>query len=80
MATLVLLPGEFHGQRIQAGYSPWGWEESDTTEYASIFFFLLVMFSSTSVKLVALCIWFLLTPESNSISTKIDEEQIECSL
>ena len=22
--TLVFLPGEFHGQRTLAGYSPWG--------------------------------------------------------
>ena len=70
--TPVLLPGEFHGQTILAGYRPWGWEESNTTEYASFFF--LVTFSSISVKLVALCIWFLLTLESNSISTKIDKE------
>ena len=41
--TPVLLPGEFHGQTILAGYSPWGWEESDTTGYA-IFFFFLVTF------------------------------------
>ena len=26
------LPGEFHGQRSLAGYSPWSREESDTTE------------------------------------------------
>ena len=26
------LPGEFHGQRSLAGYSPWGHKESDTTE------------------------------------------------
>ena len=26
------LPGEFHGQRSLAGYSPWGCKESDTTE------------------------------------------------
>ena len=26
------LPGEFHGQRSLAGYSPWGRKESDTTE------------------------------------------------
>ena len=33
MATIpVLLPGEFHGQRSPAGYSPWGHKESDTTE------------------------------------------------
>ena len=26
------LPGESHGQRSLAGYSPWGHKESDTTE------------------------------------------------
>ena len=30
--TLVFLPGEFHGQRILAGYSPWVHKESDITE------------------------------------------------
>ena len=30
--TPVFLPGEFHGQRILAGYSPWGYKESDMTE------------------------------------------------
>ena len=30
--TPVLLPGEFHGQRCLAGYSPWGRKESNTTE------------------------------------------------
>ena len=29
----VFLPGEFHGQRSLAGYSPWGHKESDTTEH-----------------------------------------------
>ena len=28
----VFLPGESHGQRSLAGYSPWGRQESDTTE------------------------------------------------
>ena len=33
MAThLVLLPGEFHGQRSLAGYSPWGHKKLDTAE------------------------------------------------
>ena len=33
MAThLVFLPGESHGQRSLAGYSPWGLTESDMTE------------------------------------------------
>ena len=31
-ATPVLLPGESHGRKSLEGCSPWGWEESDTTE------------------------------------------------
>ena len=31
-ATLVFLTAEFHGQRSLTGYSPWGCNESDTTE------------------------------------------------
>ena len=31
-STPVFLPGESHGQRSLAGYSPWGHKESDTTE------------------------------------------------
>ena len=30
--TTVFLPGEFHGQRSLAGYSPWGGKELDMTE------------------------------------------------
>ena len=26
------MPGKSHGQRSLAGYSPWDWKESDTTE------------------------------------------------
>ena len=38
--TPVFLPGEFHGQRCLAGYSPWGGKESDTTERLQFLFFL----------------------------------------
>ena len=34
--TLVYLPGEFHGQRSLAGYSPWGRKESDMSERLSL--------------------------------------------
>ena len=39
-ATPIFLPGEFHGQRSLAGYSPWGYKESDMTEWLplSLFF------------------------------------------
>ena len=30
--TPVFLPGQAHGQRSLAGYSPWGPKESDRTE------------------------------------------------
>ena len=29
---ITFSPGEFHGQRSLAGYSPWGPKESDTTK------------------------------------------------
>ena len=32
LSTLVFLTGEFHGQRMLVGYSPWGCKASDTTE------------------------------------------------
>ena len=34
--TPVFLPGEFHGQRSLADYSPWGHKESDTTEWLTL--------------------------------------------
>ena len=34
--TLVLLPGESHGQRSLVGCSPWGRKESDTTERSNL--------------------------------------------
>ena len=36
MATLVFLPGEFHGQRSLESYSPWGHKKLDTTEQLSL--------------------------------------------
>ena len=30
LPTPIFWPGEFHGQRSLAGYSPWGCKESDT--------------------------------------------------
>ena len=38
MATYSnILPGESHGQRSLAGYSPWGHKELDMTEHACTF-------------------------------------------
>ena len=38
--TPVLLPGKSHGQRSLVGCSPWGHEESDTTEILHFHFSL----------------------------------------
>ena len=37
--TPVFLPGEFHGQRSLAGYSPQGHRESDKSEWLTISLF-----------------------------------------
>ena len=37
--TPVFLPGESHGQRSLAGYSPWGHKESDTTARKMFYLF-----------------------------------------
>ena len=34
--TPVFLPGEFHGQKSLAGYSPWGHKELDPTEQLTL--------------------------------------------
>ena len=36
LPTPVFLPGEFHGQRRLAGYSPWGCKEWDRTEWLTL--------------------------------------------
>ena len=36
LPTPLFFPGEFHGQRILAGSSPWGRKESDTTEQLTL--------------------------------------------
>ena len=41
--TPVLLPGKFHGQRSLVGCSPWGSEESDTTERFHLTFHFLAL-------------------------------------
>ena len=38
--TPVHLPGKFHGWRSLVGYSPWGREESDRTEWIHFYFSL----------------------------------------
>ena len=43
LLTVVLLPGEFNGQRRLVGYSPWGCKESDMTKQLSLSLFPLFM-------------------------------------
>ena len=53
--TLIFLPGEFHGWRSLAGYSPWGHKESDTAERLTLSLpkaLILLFFSNSSVRLV----------------------------
>ena len=43
--TLVLLPGEFHGQRSLVIYSPWGLKKSDTIEQQHFHFTFMLAFT-----------------------------------
>ena len=58
--TLVFLPGESHGQRTLAGYSPWGHKESDVTDHSTAHKNLNPRSSnlSTCYSLVLFCIKF----------------------
>ena len=40
LPTPIVLPGEFHGQRSMAGYSPWGHKELDVAEQLTLSFFV----------------------------------------
>ena len=55
--TLVPLPGEFHGQRSQAGYSPWDPEELDTTVQLTFIF----TFSLRNLELITQLMNFMVT-------------------
>ena len=48
LPTLVFWPGESHGQRSLAGYSPWDCKESDTTQYAQLLLLNLLLPSHTA--------------------------------
>ena len=45
MATHSSIPGEFHGQRSLAGYSPWGRRGSDMTEWLILLYYFPVIHS-----------------------------------
>ena len=43
----VFLPGELHGQRGLASYSPWGRKELDTTEWLTLSLFICLLVAQT---------------------------------
>ena len=54
--TPVLLPGKSHGRRILVGCSPWGHEESDTTERLHFHFSLSCIGEENSNPLQCSCL------------------------
>ena len=54
--TPVLLPGKSHGQRSLVGYSPWGLEESDTTERLRFHFSLSCIGEGNGTPLQCSCL------------------------
>ena len=60
--TPVFLPEEFHGQRRLRGYSPWGYKESDTTEWLTPCTSVTV--SAFTLLHLMLCLIVVLSPPS----------------
>ena len=54
--TPVLLPGKSHGRRSLVGCSPWGHEESDTTEWLPFHFSLSCIGEGNSNPLQCSCL------------------------
>ena len=54
--TPVLLPGKFHGRRSLVGCSPWGREESDTTERLDFHFSLSCIGEGNGTPLQCSCL------------------------
>ena len=52
--TPVFLPGESHGQKSLAGYSPWGHKESDMTGHAHTFIMFTLKLGCLLNKLINL--------------------------
>ena len=64
--TPVFLPGEAHGQRSLAGYSPWGHKESDLTEHIH-FLELLPVADNTHFRASLISTAKLPNPNSNPV-------------
>jgi len=54
LPTLVFLPGELHGQRSLAGYSPWGCKELGMTERLTLSYFMVLPLRALTLKLLSL--------------------------
>ena len=55
----VFLPGEFHGQRSLAGYSPWGLKELDMTEWLHFLSFIIYTYNNCYYIYIYINIWLL---------------------
>ena len=54
--TPVFLPGEFHGQKSLAGYSPWGHKESDKPDQLTLSLFYFFLLYGWWMKVTQLCL------------------------
>ena len=56
----LFLPGEFHGQRSLADYSPWSHKESDMTELLALSLFRLLLEHENNVYILYTLLLFLI--------------------
>ena len=68
----LLLPGESHRQRILAGFSPYGCQESDMTHiYIYIYTHTIIFFTHSSVHGLVSCFHVLAVVSSATINTGV---------
>ena len=66
----VFWPGEFHGQRSLAGYSPWGCKELNTTEWLSLSLFFFTISNHAAISILAFKCSHLLVQRFSRAHTK----------
>ena len=55
--TQYSLPGKFHGRRSLVSYSPWGYKESDTTEWLHLTFISSSLYLPLNHPYIATPLW-----------------------
>ena len=63
----IFLPGQFHKQRSLAGYTPWGYKESDATEHDFYLTWFFIWFLSYTCELIQIFNYIMCCPINTAL-------------